>query len=407
MLRTYTSPFPSLTPLHFGASAPAICEFRALSHARKTPIGTTSAPIRVASIPSSHPYIHAITDPHRVALLPDPPVPGAPVEQWWPPVALTAPWLSENAAEYDLLHVHFGLESFSPDELRAGLDAARRAGRPVVFTVHDLDNPQIVDQEPYRALLDVIVLAADRLVTLTPSAAAEIERRWGRASLVLAHPTLLDEAAGPGREAAGPVLEDDAVREDDTVRVGIHLRDLRPNIDAESAVRAAVDAARICDEAGRPVEVEVLLNERVRDEGVAERVIAAAAGQTAVRVRRTPYLDDAEVEAWLGGLDLFVLPYRHGTHSGWVELCYDLGVRVAGTDVGHIRAQHPSEFHVVDLDDPRTLADAVTWAGDARHPSSPGGDRLASRRTERAEERGAVREAHARLYSDAIAGVSA
>ncbi|PCE15492.1 hypothetical protein AUC47_11375 [Microbacterium sp. SZ1] len=320
---------------------------------------------------------------------------------------MTAPWLSENAAEYDVLHVHFGLESFSPDDLRAGLDAARRAGHPVVFTVHDLDNPQIVDQEPYRALLDVIVPAADRLVTLTPSAAAEIERRWGRESSVLAHPTLLDEAAAPERETEPDADADADADADDTVRVGIHLRDLRPNIDAESAVRAAVDAARMWEGAGRRVAVEVLLNERVRDDRLADRVVAAAAGQTAVRVRRTPYLDDAEIQAWLSGLDLFVLPYRHGTHSGWVELCYDLGVRVAGTDVGHIRSQHPSEFRVVDLGDPRTLADALTWAGDARHPSSVVGDHLANRRAERSEERRAVREAHARLYSDVIAGVPA
>lgn len=382
--------------MHFGASVPAIRECRALGHARKTLIDTAAAPIRVASIPSSHPYVHAITDPHRVTLLPDPPVPGAPSGQWWPPVAMTAPWLSGHAADYDLLHVHFGLESFSPEELRAGLDAARQADRPVVFTVHDLDNPQIVDQELYLALLDVIVPAADRLVTLTASAATEIERRWGRPSLVLPHPTLLGE--GTPRERGRS--------RDDVVRVGIHLRDLRPNIDAESAVSAARDAARLLEESGRHAQVEVLLNERVRDERAAERVVAAADGQSAVRVRRTPYLDDAEIEAWLAELDLFVLPYRHGTHSGWVELSYDLGVRVAGTDVGHIRSQHPSEFRVVDLGDPRTLADAMTWAADARC-TSPAHDLLAARRVERHDERRAVRDAHADLYSAAIAGVSA
>lgn len=309
---------------------------------------------------------------------------------------MTAPWLTGHAADYDLLHVHFGLESFSPEELRAGLDAARQADRPVVFTVHDLDNPQIVDQEPYLMLLDVIVPAADRLVTLTASAATEIERRWGRPSLVIPHPTLLGE--GLPRERGRS--------RDEVVRVGIHLRDLRPNIDAESAVDAARDAARLLEESGRHVEVEVLLNERVRDERAAERVVAAADGQSAVRVRRTPYLDDAEIEAWLGELDLFVLPYRHGTHSGWVELSYDLGVRVAGTDVGHIRAQHPSEFRVVELDDPRTLADAMEWAADARR-TSPAHDPLPARRVERHDERRAVRDAHADLYSDAIAGVSA
>lgn len=309
---------------------------------------------------------------------------------------MTARWLSENAAEYDLLHVHFGLESFTTDEVRAGLDAAREAGRPVVFTVHDLDNPQIVDQQPYRALLDVIVPAADRLITLTPSAASEIERRWRRSSVVLAHPTLLEQTA-----------ERRPVADVDTVRVGIHLRDLRPNIDAEGAVRAAVQAVQLLDAEGQAVEIEILMNDRVRDDRAAHRVMAAADGHAAVRVRRTPYLSDAQIAEWLGGLDLFVLPYLHGTHSGWVELCYDLGVRVAGTDVGHIRSQHPSEFRVIDLDDPRTLADAVTWAGDAREPASSAGDRLAIRHAQRREQRDAVREAHARLYSDALTGVPA
>ncbi|WP_308012993.1 glycosyltransferase [Microbacterium tenebrionis] len=357
-------------------------------------IATTSARIRVASVPAAHPYVRAITDPRRVTLLTDPPVPDAPPEQWWPPVAMTGQWLSENAAEYDLLHVHFGLESFTPDELRAGLDAARLAGRPVVFTVHDLDNPQIVDQEPYRELLNVIVPAADHLITLTPSAAAEIERRWRRASTVLAHPTLLEQTAADSR-----------VSRAGTVRVGIALRDLRPNIDAEGAVRAAARAAGLLEAAGQAVEIEVLMNDRVRDDRAAERVIDAADGHAAVRMRRTPYLSDAEIEEWLRGLDLFVLPYRHGTHSGWVELCYDLGVPVAGTDVGHIRSQHPSEFCVIDLDDPRTLAAAVTWVHRSPASSSPRATHLANRRAERQQQRRAIRAAHARLYSDAVAGV--
>lgn len=338
--------------------------------------------------------MRAITDPQRVTRLADPPVPGAPAEQWWPPVAMTAQWLSENAHEYDLLHVHFGLESFTPDELRAGLDAARLAGRPVIFTVHDLDNPQIVDQEPYRELLDVIVPSADHLITLTPSAAAEIEHRWRRTSTVLAHPTLLERTAADSRGSGA-----------DAVRVGIALRDLRPNIDAESAVRAAVRAARLLDAAGQAVEIEVLMNDRVRDDRAAERVIDAADGHAAVRVRRAPYLSDAEIEEWLGGLDLFVLPYRHGTHSGWVELCYDLGVPVAGVDVGHIRSQHPSEFYVIDLDDPRTLAAAVSWAQRVQEPSSSKATRLMNRRAEREEQRREIRQAHARLYADAVAGV--
>lgn len=364
-----------------------------LSPPTENHIVTEPALIRVASIPAAHPYVRAITDPQRVRVLPDPPVPGAPAGVWWPPVALTPQWLGSHGADFDVLHVHFGLESFSPDELREALEAAHRLGRPVVYTVHDLENPQLVDQGPYRELLDMIIPSADHLVTLTTTAADEIARRWHRSSRVLPHPTLLDDTAVT--DLTG----------DETFRVGIHLRDLRPNIDAERAVRAAVDAAGLLALTGRTVEFEVLMHERTRDDAAAARVTAAIGEHPAVRVRRPPRLTDAGIEAWIGGLDLFVLPYLHGTHSGWVELCFDLGVPVAGTDVGHISSQHPEDFFGIDLDDPQSLVEAVALATDAR-ASSPRASLVDRRRSERAAEREAVRDAHALLYATACAEIS-
>ena len=319
-------------------------------------------------------------------MLPDPPVPGAPAGQWWPPVAMTAGWLDAHADDFDVLHVHFGLESFSPEEVREALDVARRRGRPVVHTVHDLDNPQLVDQRGHHALLDVLIPAADRLVTLTPSGAAEIARRWDRESLVLPHPTLLRDLPAATRGADG------------ALRIGMHLRDLRPNIDAERAVHGATRAAEKLAAYGHRVVVEVLLNERVRDEAAAARIVATAQTSDVVQVRRMPRQSDAELEAWLGGMDLFVLPYRHGTHSGWVELCFDLGVAVAGTGVGHIGSQHPEDFTVIALDDPQTLADAAR-ALPRTASSTSRAALVGARRRARLEERQSVRDAHADLYA--------
>lgn len=331
--------------------------------------------------------MRAISDAQRVRVLPDPPVPGAPVGQWWPPAALTPAWLRANADDFDVLHVHFGLESFSAEELRAGLETARSLGRPVVYTVHDLQNPQLVDQAPYGALLDTLVPAADELLTLTPGAAAEIAARWGRESRVVPHPTLLE---GDPAEAGQASAE---------VRVGIHLRDLRPNIAADEVIRAAVGAATLLEDV--PVVFDVLMNERVRDDAAARRITEAALQHPAVRVRRTARLDDAAINAWIAGLDLFVLPYRHGTHSGWVELCYDLGVPVAGRDVGYVAAQHPAEFSPIALEDPHPLAAAVRRTAAAREPSAERARRLRRRRTERLAERDAVRRAHAEVYANA------
>jgi len=138
------------------------------------------APLVVASVPAGHPYVRAITDPARVTVLPDPPVPGASDGRWWPPQVLTSRWLRRHARDVDVMHVHFGLESFTPEELAGALHSLRGARRPLVFTVHDLENPQLREQGDYLRLLDEIVPVADELITLTEPAALEVQRRWGR-----------------------------------------------------------------------------------------------------------------------------------------------------------------------------------------------------------------------------------
>lgn len=327
-----------------------------------------------------------MVDPSAVDLLPDPPVPGAPAGQWWPPQSVTPAWIDAHAAEFDILHLHFGLESFDGAEIAAGLAAARRAGRPVVYTVHDLENPQLTDQAPYRAILDTLVPAADHLITLTDAAADEVRRRWGRDCIVLPHPTVL----------TGEPVEPDAAS---PVRVGVHVRDLRPNIDALGAVRAL---AVVADRFGTEVDVVVLMNDRVRDTALAEQVTATAGDR--VRVERVGRLSDAAVERWIAQLDLFVLPYRHGTHSGWIELCWDLATPVAGTPVGSVGAQHPSDFLAIDLDRPATLAAAVDEA--RRRRSMNRGDEVQRRRQVRLAERETVRHAHTTLYRDALQRVA-
>ncbi len=51
--------------------------------------------------------------------------------------------------------------------------------------------------------------------------------------------------------------------------------------------------------------------------------------------------DDDDLWKYLGGLDLSVLPYTFGTHSGWLEACHDLGTAVAAPDCGYYAQQRP------------------------------------------------------------------
>jgi len=48
---------------------------------------------------------------------------------------------------------------------------------------------------------------------------------------------------------------------------------------------------------------------------------------------------DGTLVGALTKLDVIVLPYAVGTHSGMVELCHDLGGRVLVPDVGYYREQ--------------------------------------------------------------------
>lgn len=355
---------------------------------------TVVPPIRVAAVPSAHPYVTAITDPEGVRLLADPPPPGAPAGQWWPPQVLLPAWLEANAENFDLVHVHFGIESYTPMELEETVATLRRLRRPLVYTVHDLENPQLNTQATHRASLAVLAAAADELITLTDTADAEVQGIAHRATTVITHPTLLGDDPRPTGSAH------------DVTRIGVHLRDLRPNIDGVGTTATLVRAIADLRAQGARIEAVVRMNERVRDEDAAASIDLLSAGTDGVRVERGPRLDDDELAAWLADLDACVLPYRHGTQSGWAELCYDLAVPVIGTRVGHIAAQHPADFHTFDVGEPMSLARAIVDATDEAW-SRPGSDRreaeVGRRRTERAAEREDVRAAHLAVYRRAVA----
>ncbi|MCS5716023.1 glycosyltransferase family 4 protein [Herbiconiux sp. CPCC 205716] len=347
-------------------------------------------PIRVASVPAGHPYVRSVAPgPEAAHILPDPEL-GRPPGQWWPPALLDPQYLFAALDGFDLLHVHFGLESVPTPQLVEALALVRAAGHPIVFTVHDLENPQLTDQALHRAQLDVMIGAADELITLTPGAAAEIEARWGRIATVVPHPRMAEHH---------PVV----VRVPDArPRVGAHLRDLRPNIDALAVARSLAAAAGALAAAGRPVDAVLRLDERVRDRAVAAELELVVREHPAVTLERGPRQGDAALERWIAGLDVAVMPYSHGTHSGWAELCWDLGAVVVDDGHGYIAEQ---------------LRDGVVVAGSGEAPeavldralplaTAPGSPErsavVAERRARREAERAAIAEAHSAVYHRAL-----
>ena len=364
-------------------------------------ISSAATPVRVVSVPSGHPYVRHLLAPDStggVVRLDDPAPVGAAAGRWWPPVVLDARWIRMHAADFDVFHVHFGTESYSVDHLREVVDALRDVGRPLVYTVHDLTNPQLVDQTLHLEHLDLLVPAADEVLTLTPGAAAVIAERWGRRATVVAHPNILPFEASAPTGSASPNLV-----------AGMHLRDLRPNIDAVRATATLLGAVDALRSRGHDTVARIHINDRVRDEDArAEVTRLVEASPSSARLVTEPRLSDDDLAASLADLDVAVLPYRHGTHSGWVELCFDLGVPVVGPRVGFAAEQHPRDFASFDAGDVGSLAEALERAVAATGVRAGSDERSAlieSRRAMRRVQRHEIEGIHRLVYDRVLPAV--
>lgn len=376
------------------------------------PAAAPPVPLVVASVPADHPYVRHLSAPAdalpgTVVRLPDPDPdhPGDPTRtahgRWWPPAMLRPEWVP--ARDVDLMHVHFGFDDRTPAQLDDLVTALHARGRALVLTVHDLRNPHHTDPALLRAQLDVLVPAADALLTLTDGAADEVLARWGRRPTVVPHPHVVDldvmRRVRASRSAA-PTADP---------RVGVAVKDLRANTDV---LRLLPALEALTGDGVRPVvSIHRATHRHPRDDRAARLVAAlddAAARGTIELVVHEP-LDDDDLWSAVAALDAMVLPYRFGTHSGWLEMCHDLGTSVVAPGTGHYATQGADATYAADPDAPdgegadtASVVAAVHHALAARATGLPGLDADA-----RHAQRVAVARAHETVYRDAVRTVAA
>lgn len=345
----------------------------------------------VASVPAAHPYVASVVDSDVVTLLGDPvPQGAARPGQWWPPRLLEPDYLRRRLGDCDLLHVHFGFDTNSPDQLAEVVDVLDARGVPLAVTVHDLENPHFTDQAAHAARLDVLLPAAAALVTLTTGAAAEIQRRWGRVAHVLPHPHVLPlEAIGTARQQrARPV-------------VAIHAKNLRANVDPWPLLDHLVENRRADWQVRLDLDEEVLGGPRA-DEACGQRLARYRRAGVDVRMHRR--FSDQEMVDYLADIDVLVMPYRHGSHSGWIEACHDARVQAVVPDCGYFHEQHdnPVFGYGTSYFESESFLRAVALAVDSAEASAATVD--AERRARRGEQRQRVRDATSALYRRVVQG---
>lgn len=183
--------------------------------------------IRVASVPSQHVYVRHLGVPgDRVVRIADPNQPET-SSSIQARTMLTAKWVNEHASEFDVFHVHFRSEQQSMAGLRSWAKALSAVEKPLVFTVHDLQNPHTVNQQAHQQRLDLLVESACELITLTPLAAQRVLDVWGRTSSVVPHPHVVPLSIMARAQRRG---------HEDPYVIGVHLKSMRPGVSAEPVI---------------------------------------------------------------------------------------------------------------------------------------------------------------------------
>ena len=114
-----------------------------------------------------------------------------------------------------------------------------------------------------------------------------------------------------------------------------------------------------------------------------------------------PYFTDDELWDYLSSITVSVLPYRFGTHSGWLEACFDLGTAVVVPSCGFYNEQRPCEvFEFTEESfDAGSLYHAVRTTYDRW---AKGFDAPRARWCQRRAERVRIAQSHRDVYQSAL-----
>ena len=287
--------------------------------------------IRVVHLPASTPYARKLDGGGIEAVngqtLPD----GATV-----PAAVSARWLVEHRPLnwVDVIHLHH-VEFEAIDDLERLLSECHDAGVHVVHTVHDL-RAMFGSQEALEERFRLLAKAEVAWVTLTPGAAAEADRVVGspcRATVIphgfVVHPDVVP--APRPREARTRYLLFGATRPNREQLATIVNWSLatRPE-DSLHLLMRGISPAHLAD----------------RDD--VYRVIDTTRNDSRITVTMRSYPTDAEITTAAHAADMLLLPYLWGTHSGQLELAFDLGLLPVVSRVGYLHQQHERTRDLVE-----------------------------------------------------------
>lgn len=277
--------------------------------------------VRVVHVPGRTPYVRKLHD-DRIQVLNGTRVDGLAV-----PCDVTQSWLLEHRPWdwLDVVHLHH--PDFEPiPRLRMVVTECRRAGKRVVFTVHDV-SPVFGDCAVHHRRLRMLAENGVPFACLTPTAEAEVRWRFAADTVVVPH----GYVARPGTP------QRPARREPGPTRFLIY-GSVRANRDVE-LVLACWRFARHLAETSLHLLLRAPSRTSLAEDAEVWRAIREHAGDSRLSVDVLPFPTDDEVNEAVSGADCLLLPYRWASHSGQLEHAFDLGVLPVVARTGYLPDQ--------------------------------------------------------------------
>lgn len=246
----------------------------------------------------------------------------------------------DRGGEFDVLHVADETLRDRRDELEDVAAAVRGGATRLVVTVRHIDDPYAGHAREHLDRLNLVIPAADAVVTYSDAAAEVLDHHYGRDVVVIEAPPLLLDRELPTHE-----------RTDEFV-VGAAVDDLPPSIDVRDvvvAIRAALPD-QVADRVSIRIEPAVLDPAHPRHDGEVISWLREHEADGLVEL-----VTDEDPAAWLTRIDTLVLAHRRGSHDPWHDAARQVGVPVVSPAVGFVR----EERLTVVLDQPLLTADAL------------------------------------------------
>lgn len=333
-----------------------------------------SRSLRIVHLPTRTPYVRKIMSADFSILN------GTNTEHGIVPDTVSAQWLlNRRPLDWiDVLHLHH-IESDDSAALARLLFECEESGVKIVYTAHDT-TPIYRTADEFQARMELICQSGAAWIGLT-SASAE---------------ALRDKLPGLGQVALIPhgsvIHPDDLI---DRIRIGDNKPQrtpqyllygaFRPNRDYLSTI--ANWSLTITDRAAR---LDVLLQALTPSDFERHNIPALLAimksdSRIKVAMRANPS-DDEVVNAGMK-TDALLLPYLFGSHSGQLELAFDLNILPVCSSVGYLKDQ----YHIH-----KGLVGEPVWLDWSEDDPFPFGDKLVA----------ALEVVHARLVNSKRPGVS-